>query len=84
MAEDGSNGVERRIAQERRFTRLEEQVDRLVSDAESEKETRRRANVRIVEDFAKLEKRILDLEHKVYWFSGCIAFFVFALHWLFR
>lgn len=84
MAEDNANGVERRIANEIRFTELRVQINRLISDSENEKETRRRANVRIVEDFAELEKRIRSVEHKIYWFSGIVSGFVFLVHWIFK
>lgn len=38
------------------MAKLKVQVERLISDAESEKETRRRANIRIDNRFDKLEE----------------------------
>jgi hypothetical protein len=102
LGEGEGNGAERRVAYEGRFVRLEEQIKRLeeqigrlVSDAESEKETRRRVNVKIVQDFGslddridvlgeKISKRIGKIEHKIYWFSGIISAFVFGVHWIFK
>lgn len=83
MAEE-NNGVERRVAYEGRFVKLDEQVKRLVSDAESEKDTRRRVNISITEHFAQQDRRIESIEKKIYWFSGIISGFVFLVHWYFK
>ena len=85
------NGVERRIAQEARLVKLETQSDRTVSDAESEKATRRRSGIDIQANFDKIEVRLLRIEeklnalqNKMYWFSGAMAAFVFVIHWVFK
>jgi chromosome segregation ATPase len=89
--EEPGNGVERRVAYESRFTRLEEQSKLLVADAESEKDTRRRVNLDIRGSFEKLntrldriEEKINAIQNKLYWYSGAIAAFVFVIHWVFK
>ena len=81
MAEE--NGAERRVTYEGRFVMLEQHVGRLVSDAESEKETRRRASSRIEADFLIISQRIDRLEQKAYWLAGAIAAVVFLSNWMF-
>lgn len=92
MEPDGNS--ERRkeaVATEGRFVKLELRVDRLVSDAESEKRTRANSNLDIAKDFLKveakmekLEARIRHLEHKMYGFAGGISVVVYAIHWFFK
>ena len=65
--------VELQMEGEHRFTRLEQQVDRLVADAESEKETRRRVSTDETERFNCLDKRIRVLERNMYIAFGAVA-----------
>lgn len=72
------------IEHERRLTRLEDQVNRLLSDAESEKDTRRRTSDDLAKKFEALvanwdkridmlEVRIRVLERNMYIAAGFIA-----------
>jgi hypothetical protein len=57
-----------RASYERRFCTLESQVKRLVSDAESEKGTRQRANMEISANFEKINRRLTAIE-RVLWMA---------------
>jgi len=83
--------VERRIAMEGRFVKMESQIDRLVSDAESEKGTRERVARDLKESFAGIkesfkavDERLVKVEHKLYWASGIISAIIFASHLIFK
>lgn len=57
---------------EHRITALEEQMKRLVSDAESEKETRRRANKSIEENFKNVNTRLVSIERTLWMALGVL------------
>ncbi len=67
-----------------RLVRLETQMERLVSDAESEKDTRARVNTEFARRFDELEKRVRSLENKLWIASGGITVAVFVANFLFR
>ena len=99
MAESERNGIERRIAYEVRFAEITFQLDRLVSDAESEKETRARANEDVRRNFDKIElvveklakamgNRMAAIERKLYYASGGLTVFIaisqLLINWYFK
>lgn len=53
-----------------RLVRVETQIGRLVSDAESEKETRRRTAQRIEDRFQKIEERLAKIEKSIWTAAG--------------
>lgn len=67
-----------------RRVRLQEQVSRLISDAESEKETRRRTNQEITMNFKAVDERLKSIEQKLYWYAGAIAAFYAVIHFFFK
>lgn len=67
-----------------RRVRLQEQVSRLISDAESEKEARRRTNQDIAMNFKAVDERLKSIEQKLYWFAGSAAAFYAVFHFLFK
>lgn len=68
---DGSLGLEARVA------RLEVQMGRVVSDMESEKDTRTRANER-------LDNRIVEVERTIWKASGVVMGVLFVAEVLLR
>ncbi len=56
-----------------RIVRMETQVGRLVSDAESEKDTRRRANETIEKRFTATDERLHKLERTIWTATGALA-----------
>lgn len=62
-----------------RLVRAETQIARLVSDAESEKDTRKRANEHIENRFTEQEKRFTKIERIIYVSSGAVAALMFVL-----
>lgn len=67
-----------------RLVRLETQVERVLSDIESEKGTRTRVNVEITKRFDDLEKRVRIVERNIWLASGAITVVVFVANFLFR
>lgn len=63
-----------------RLIRVEAQVARLVSDAESEKDTRRRANLEVYERFEKFEDRLRRMEQTIWISSGAVAILMIAVN----
>lgn len=59
--------------------RLETQVARLVSDAESEKDTRKRVNEWINKKFEAQEDRFTKIERIIYFSSGAVAVLMLAI-----
>lgn len=64
--------------------RAETQIARLVSDAESEKDTRRRANDYIEKRFLEQERRFTRIERIIYASSGAVAVVVFIFQLLLK
>ena len=62
-----------------RLVRVETQIARLVSDAESEKDTRRRANEWINKKFEAQENRFTKIERIIYFSSGAVAVLILAI-----
>lgn len=60
--------------------RLETQVNRLVSDAESEKDTRKRSNQDITTRFEKTDERIRSLERTIWSAAGAVSLLVFIIN----
>lgn len=59
----------------------EQQIKRLVADAESEKDTRKRANIHIQEGFNRINER-LDQHAKWFWMAfggGAVVIFILQL-----
>lgn len=73
---------EERRVDDGRLIRLEAQVGRLVSDAESEKETRKRANADIHERFEKFDERMRKMEHIIIWSSGAVSLLMIILNFV--
>ena len=63
-----------------RIVRLETQVSRLVSDAESEKDTRRRVSDSINQRFIVSEERVRSLERTIWMASGAVAVIVLIVN----
>jgi len=63
-----------------RIVRLETQVNRLVSDAESEKDTRRRVSDSINQRFIVSEDRVRSLERTIWMASGAVAVIVLIVN----
>jgi len=63
-----------------RLVRLEMQVGRLVSDAESEKDTRRRVSEAINHRFVVSEDRVRSLERTIWMASGAVAVIVLIVN----
>jgi len=63
-----------------RIVRLETQVNRLVSDAESEKDTRRRVSDSINQRFVVSEDRVRSLERTIWMASGAVAVIVLIVN----
>jgi hypothetical protein len=63
-----------------RIVKLETQMGRLVSDAESEKETRRRVATAINERFLVSDERVRQLERTIWKASGAVMAVVFLLN----
>lgn len=70
---DEHHNGDRRVAQEARLVKIEEQTARIVSDAE-----------RLLVSFEKLEGTVNSLKNKLFWFSGVIATLVFVSHFLIK
>lgn len=83
-AEDEEAKMERRVAMEGRFVRMESQIDRLVSDIESEKGTRQRIAEDLKKSFKEVDRRLTMVEHKLYWASGIISALIFISHFIFK
>jgi hypothetical protein len=76
--------MDRRVEMEGRFVRMESQIDRLVSDAESEKGTRQRIAEDLKKNLKVMDERLTKIEHKLYWGSGIITTVVILANWYFR
>ncbi len=63
-----------------RIAKLEIQVERFVSDAESEKDTRRRTNSAIFEKFDLFEERLRKIEKNIWLATGAIGVIVFLVN----
>jgi len=63
-----------------RIVRIETQIGRLVSDAESEKDTRLRVNQGISDRFDKIEVRLTKIERAFYIGTGGLAALMFILN----
>jgi hypothetical protein len=61
---------------------LKEQVGRLVSDAESEKDTRRRVNADIFERFKVFEERLRKIDKSIWLATGAISVIVLLVNLL--
>lgn len=59
---------------------LDEQIKRLVSDAESEKDTRRRVNADIFERFKVFEERLRKIDKSIWMATGAIMLGVFLIN----
>jgi len=67
-----------------RVVRLQEQVGRLVSDAESEKDTRRRVSQSIESRFVATEGRIGKIERTIWTAAGALAIVVLLAEWIMK
>jgi hypothetical protein len=63
---------------------LQTQMDRLVSDAESEKDTRKRASTAILTKFDAIEERLRAIDRRMWIWMGVVSAFVFIANFLFR
>jgi hypothetical protein len=63
-----------------RISKLEWQVGRLVSDAESEKDTRRRVADAINARFIVSDERLRKLEHTIWGAAGAVAVVVLVIN----
>lgn len=63
---------------------LKEQVGRLVSDAESEKDTRRRVNADIFERFKAFDERLRKIDKSIWMATGAIGVIVFLVNLLMK
>lgn len=71
--EDDEAVVERRIAMEGRFVRIEGKIDALTQTAENDKATRKEVN-----------RRLTNIEHRLYWAAGALAGIIFLANWIFK
>lgn len=65
-----------------RIVTLETQMKRLVSDAESEKDTRRRSNASMFERFTELNDKIFKINRTIWVATGVVGTMIFALNFL--
>lgn len=65
-----------------RVTRLETQMARFISDAESEKGTRQRANASLFEHLADLEAKMFKVNRHIWIATGAVGTLVFVLNFL--
>jgi hypothetical protein len=65
-----------------RVVRMETQVGRLVSDAESEKDTRRRVNQDIDKRFTATDARLSKIERTIWTAAGALAVIIFAIEFV--
>ena len=64
--------MEDNIEYEHRLTALESQSKRFISDVESEKDTRKRANAEISHNFEKINRRLTAVERTVWAAFGAL------------
>lgn len=57
-------------------------MKRLVSDAESEKDTRRRSNASMFERFTELNDKIFKINRTIWVATGVVGTMIFALNFL--
>ena len=67
-----------------RIVVLKMQVERLVSDAESEKDTRRRVNQGIEARFVATEGRLGKIERTIWTAAGALAIVVLLAEWVMK
>jgi hypothetical protein len=65
-----------------RVVRVETQMGRLVSDAESEKDTRRRVNQSIDQRFAATDLRLNKIERTIWTAAGALAVIIFVIEFV--
>lgn len=76
--------MDERRADDSRIAVLEVQVMRLVSDYESEKDTRSRVNSEIFKKFDEAEKRFRQIERYIWMSAGAVGVIVFVANFLFK
>ena len=76
--------IERRVAMEGRFVRIESKLDMLVSNMNEDKILRSQVAEALVKTSDKTDKRFTKIEHKLYWAAGVICTIVFAVNWFFK
>lgn len=65
--------IERRVAMEGRFVKIESKIDILVAGAD-----------RTDADRKEINRRLTNIEHRLYWAAGALAGIIFLANWLFK
>lgn len=76
--------IERRVAMEGRFVRIESKLDMLVTSTNDDKIIRSQVAEQLDKTTKENDKRFTKIEHKLIWASGIITTVVVAANWFFK